>query len=86
MASDGKTYDEVTRQAFDKLRAGLQKAHVALPSGDSGVISSNGLAGSFAYDEAARTLRLTIEKYPMFMPKAMVWGAIDGAIVDAKRP
>jgi hypothetical protein len=85
MASDTKTYDGVTRQALDKLRAGLQKAHVALPPGDSGDISSNGLAGSFAYDEEARTLELTIEKYPMFIPKGIVWGAIDGAIVDAKR-
>ncbi|MFN2527452.1 MAG: hypothetical protein ABR584_01885 [Candidatus Baltobacteraceae bacterium] len=86
MASDRRVYENVNRQALTKLRGGLERAHVALPAGDQGEIASNGLIGSFGYDEATSTLVLTIEKYPMFIPKGIIWKAIDGAIADAKRP
>lgn len=86
MASDRRVYESVSRQAFATLRKGLQKANVTMPPGDQGEIASNGLTGSFGYDEATSTLVLTIEKYPMFIPKGIIWNAIDGAIADAKRP
>ena len=83
--ADSKTYTGMTRGTLERLRASLERAHVPLPSGDTGEISSNGLSGTFAFDEGAGTLRLDIAKYPMFMPKGMIWKAIDGAIADAKR-
>jgi|GEM_PF-2225363 len=86
MASDRRVYEDVSRQALTKLRGGLERAHVALPTGDQGEIASNGLTGSFGYDEATATLVLTIEKYPMFIPKGIIWKAIDGAITDARKP
>ncbi|MDQ6931135.1 MAG: hypothetical protein M3126_10795 [Candidatus Eremiobacteraeota bacterium] len=85
MTAEKRTYEGISRQAFSKLRAGLERARVALPAGDSGSISSNGLVGSFTYSESASTLELSIEKFPMLLPKTMIWSAIDGAIVDAKR-
>lgn len=85
MTTEKRTYEGISRQAFTKLRAGLERARVALPAGDTGTIASNGVAGSFAYSESTSTLELHIDKFPMLIPKAMIWSAIDGAIVDAKR-
>ena len=85
MAIDAKTYDGVTRAAFEKLRAGLEKRNIPLPPGDSGTISSSGLTGSFRFDEGAATLELTVEKYPLLLPKKMVWAGIDGAMVQARQ-
>lgn len=84
MASDRRVYEGVSRQALAKLRTKLERAHVVLPPGDQGEIASSGLSGSFGYDEATSTLVLTIEKYPMFIPKGIIWNAIDGTIADAR--
>ncbi|GAC1355267.1 MAG: hypothetical protein NVSMB31_15700 [Vulcanimicrobiaceae bacterium] len=84
MATDSKTYTGVTRSVMDKLRAGLEKAKIALPAGDSGQISSAGLTGTFHFDDRGQTLQLEIQKYPMFMPKGMIWKAIDGQIAAAQ--
>ncbi|MDP9017359.1 MAG: hypothetical protein M3N19_03425, partial [Candidatus Eremiobacteraeota bacterium] len=66
MSDDNKTYTGVTRTMMDKLRSGLEKAKIALPAGDSGEISSAGLTGSFTFDERGQTLKLHIQKYPLF--------------------
>jgi hypothetical protein len=79
MADDSKTYTNVSRAQVDKLRAQIA-SYVTLPAGDSGTIESQGMKGSFAYDEAARTLTLTLEEVPFFIPRGMIWSTIDRAL------
>ncbi|PZR58459.1 MAG: hypothetical protein DLM50_02960 [Candidatus Meridianibacter frigidus] len=85
MASDSRTYRDVTRSTLEKLRAALAQANVPLPPGESGNISSRGFSGSFQFDAGAQTLQLTIDQSPPLVPKAMVWGAIDKAIGEARK-
>lgn len=82
---DTRSYVGVTREIFGRLKAGLANANISLPALDSGTISSHGLTGEFNYNETAQTLTLTVVKYPFLAPKALVWTAIDGAIMQAKR-
>lgn len=82
---DTRSYTGVTREIFGRLKAGLANANIAFPELDSGTISSHGLTGEFTFNETAQTLTLTIVKYPFLAPKAMVWKAIEGAIIQAKR-
>lgn len=84
MAADTKTYRGITRTAFDALRSELGRAKVELPPGDRGELSSHGLSGSFAFDQRAQTLTLSMLKYPMLAPRSMVWKAIDDAIGRAR--
>ncbi len=79
MADESKTYSNVTRAQFDKLR-GRIAAYAQLPEGDNGTIESQGMKGSFAYDEAAMTLTLTLDEVPFFIPRAMIWSTIDRAL------
>lgn len=79
MADDTKTYTNVDRAQMDKLRSQLS-AFVTLPPGDSGTIESQGMKGSYAYDEAAKTLTLTLLDVPIFIPRAMIWSTIDRAL------
>ncbi|MDQ6931792.1 MAG: hypothetical protein M3160_01310 [Candidatus Eremiobacteraeota bacterium] len=82
---DTRTYNGITREVFDRLKAGLSNANISFPELDSGSISSHGLTGEFRYNESAQTLMLTVVKYPFLAPKAMVWTAIEGAVIRAKR-
>ncbi len=82
---DTRTYNGITRDVFNKLKAGLANAKIAFPELDSGTISSHGLVGEFNYNEAAQTLTLNIVRYPFLAPKIMIWKTVDGAIANAKR-
>jgi len=77
--SESKTYTNVSRAKFEQLRAQIA-AYVPLPPGDSGSIERDGMGGSYAYDEAAQTLTLTIDESPMFVPRAMIWSTIERAL------
>jgi hypothetical protein len=55
-------------------------AYVPLPPGDSGSIESQGVKGSYAYDESAKTLTLTIDEVPFFVPRGMIWSTIEKAL------
>lgn len=79
MADDTKTYTNVTRSQVDKLRSAVG-AYVPLPAGDSGQIESQGMKGTFAYDEPAQTLTLSISEAPFFVPRAMIWSTIERAL------
>lgn len=79
MAEESKTYTNIERAQLDKLRSQLA-AYVALPPGDSGAIESQGMKGRFAYDEAAKTLTLTLDEVPIFIPRAMIWSTIERAL------
>lgn len=79
MADDTKTYTNVTRSQVDKLRSAVG-AYVPLPAGDNGTIESQGMKGSFAYDEPAQTLTLSISEAPFFVPRAMIWSTIERAL------
>ena len=76
MADDTKTYSNISRAQVDTLRSAIG-AYVPLPSGDSGTIDSQGVKGSFAYDEPAQTLTLIITDAPFFVPRAMIWNTIE---------
>jgi hypothetical protein len=76
MAEDSKTYTNISRTQVDNLRAQIA-SYVQLPPGDSGTIESQGMKGSFSYDEAAKTLTLTLHEVPFFIPRGMIWSTID---------
>jgi hypothetical protein len=69
----------VTRAQVDKLRSEIA-AYVPLPDGDSGTIESHGVKGSFAYNEPAQTLTLSISEAPFFVPRSMIWSTIERAL------
>jgi hypothetical protein len=79
MTEESKTYDNIERAQVDRLRTQIA-AYVALPPGDRGAIESQGMKGSFAYDEAAKTLTLTLDEVPMFIPRGMIWSTIERAL------
>lgn len=79
MAEETKTFDGVDRAKMQKLREAIGP-YVALPAGDSGTIESRGVRGSFAYDEAAQTLTLTIHEAPFFIPMPMIWNGVRQAL------
>jgi hypothetical protein len=79
MSDRSKTYTNVTRAQLDRLRSQIS-AYVKLPETDAGTIESQGMKGSFAYDEHAQTLTLTLHEVPFFIPKATIWSTIDRAL------
>ena len=79
MAEETKAYSNVSRAKFNSLRESI-RTYVALPDGDAGTISSNGVSGSYAYDEPAQTLTLTVSEAPFFIPRAMIWSTIERAL------
>ena len=82
--ADSKTYHDITPAAMELLRRTLER-FVELPPGNAGHIESHGVSGDFAYDPGAQSLTLTVHRYPMLAPKAMLWGAVEKAITEAKR-
>lgn len=79
MAEETKTYTGVTREKIDRLRSAIG-AFVKLPESDSGSIEGSGVSGSYAYDEAAQSLTLTVAEAPPFIPRAMIWSNIERAL------
>lgn len=78
---ESKTYSNVTREQVDKLRSAIA-AYVPLPDSDSGTLESHGVKGSFAYNEPAQTLTLSISEAPFFVPRSMIWSTIERALQD----
>lgn len=79
MSEERKTYTDVSRAQVDKLRSQIS-AYAQLPAGDSGSIESQGMKGSFAYDEPSQTLTLTLDEVPIFIPRGMIWSTIEKAL------
>jgi len=79
MAEESRTFDNIERAQLEKLRSQLA-AYVQLPPGDSGAIESQGMKGRYAYDEPAKTLTLTLEEVPFFIPRGMIWSTIERAL------
>lgn len=79
MASETRTFTGISRAQVGTLRERIA-AFVRLPDGDTGAIDAQGMKGSFAYDEPAQTLSLTIDEVPFFIPRPTVWSAIEGAL------
>ncbi len=79
MAAETKTYENVERAQVDNLRSQIA-AYVPLSPGDSGTIESQGVKGGFAYDEAAKTLTLTLDEVPFYIPRGMIWSTIERAL------
>lgn len=84
MAAETRTYTGVTRSMFEALRDSMGRFAVPIPPGDAGSISSNGMTGSFRYDERAATLELGIEKTPLFLPRSVIWKAVESAVAGAR--
>ena len=76
MAEESKTYHNIERDKVERLRSEIA-SYVQLPPGDSGAIESQGMKGRYAYDESSKTLTLTIEEVPFFIPRGMIWSTID---------
>ena len=79
MAEDTKTFSNVSRAQVEKLRSAIS-AYVTLPPGDAGTLESQGVKGSYAYNETAQTLTLSISEAPFFVPRAMIWSTIERAL------
>jgi hypothetical protein len=79
MADETKTFSNISRAQVDKLRSAIS-AYVTLPESDSGSIESHGMKGSYAYNETAQTLTLSISEAPLFVPRAMIWSTIERAL------
>jgi hypothetical protein len=79
MAEETKTFTNISRAQVEKLRSALA-AYVTLPKSDSGSIESHGVKGSYAYNETAQTLTLSISEAPFFVPRAMIWSTIERAL------
>ena len=79
MAEESKTFHNIERPQAEKLRSQIA-AYVTLPPGDSGAIESQGMKGRYDYNENAKTLTLTIEEVPFFVPRAMIWSTIERAL------
>ncbi len=79
MAEETKTYSNISRAQVEKLRSAIA-AFVPLPQSDSGTIESQGMKGSFDYNETAQTLTLSISEAPFFVPRAMIWSTIESAL------
>ncbi len=79
MPDETKVYRDVDRAKADRLKSTIG-AYVNLPEGDAGTIESQGMKGRYAYDPQARTLTLTLEEVPMFIPRAMIWSTIERAL------
>lgn len=79
MSEESKTYHDIDRAKMDRLRAQIE-AYVKLPPGDSGAIESQGMKGRYDYDEASKTLTLTIDEVPFFVPRGMIWSTIERAL------
>ena len=74
MPEETRTYTNT-----DKLRAAIG-TYVHLPAGDAGSIESQGIKGRYAYDPQAETLTLTLEEVPLFIPRAIIWSALESAL------
>jgi hypothetical protein len=81
MAEESRTYQNVEREKLERLRAEIG-SYVHMPPGDSGSIESQGMKGSYAYDESSKALTLTLEEVPLFIPRGMIWSAIERALQD----
>ena len=79
MAQESRTYPNVDRDKADNLRTKLAP-YVTLPDGDSGTLESQGIKGRYAYDAQSRTLTLTLEEVPFFIPRAMIWSTVERAL------
>jgi hypothetical protein len=79
MAEESKTYTNVERPQVDRLKSQIS-AYVQLPPGDTGAIESQGVKGRYAYDEASKTLTLTLDEVPFFIPRGMIWSTIERAL------
>lgn len=79
MAEESKTYTDVERSQVDRLKSQIS-AYVQLPPGDMGAIESQGVKGRYAYDEPSKTLTLSLDEVPLFIPRAMIWSTIERAL------
>ena len=79
MALETRTYTNVDRTKADRLRAAIGP-YVQLPEGDSGSIESQGIKGRYAYDSQAKTLTLTLEEVPFFIPRTIIWSTLERAL------
>lgn len=79
MAEQTRTFTGIDRSKMNRLREAIGP-YVELPQSDSGTIESRGVKGSFAYDEPAQSLTLTIYEAPFFIPTSMIWNGVQQAL------
>lgn len=79
MAEESRKYENVDRAHVEQLREQI-RPYAPLPEGDAGRIESQGMTGRYFYDPQARTLEVTLEEVPFFIPRGMVWATIERAL------
>jgi hypothetical protein len=79
MTEESRTYTNIDRAKAENLRSAIA-AYVKLPEGDSGSLESQGIKGRYAYDAQAKTLTLTLEEVPFFIPRAIIWSTLERAL------
>jgi len=82
MAEETRTFSGIDRAKMNRLREAIGP-YVVLPPGDSATIESRGVKGTFAYDEGAQTLTITIQEAPFFIPMSMIWNGVQQALESA---
>ena len=72
MASSPMTFDGITRDKFQAIRARLRaQAHVEVV-GDTGTATADGFTVTWTYTEAAQTLVIQCVKKPWLVPESMI--------------
>lgn len=73
-------YGGITRPEVDRLKAEVAKDGIILPTGDAGLVEFKGVRLSFDYREATSTLKIGLEKKPIFVTEAHIWTILDEAV------
>jgi hypothetical protein len=80
MAIGTKTFPDISRATFEKIKNDLRGLGVKVPSGDKCTIEHRGARGSLAYSEATGRLEVSILEKPFFVPESAVWSLLDRAM------
>jgi hypothetical protein len=67
-----KTFEGISRDAFERMKADLRKLGVSVPDGDQFELHHQGVTGSLAYSEPEQRVEVRITRKPFFVSSAAV--------------
>ncbi|MBK8302495.1 MAG: hypothetical protein WBC19_08960 [Pyrinomonadaceae bacterium] len=83
--SETKVFTDVSRERLNRFRRELAQWGVKVPDGDDVQVSGPfGVILRATYDEALKTLSLSIVEKPMLIPESQVWKFVDNAAAKLK--
>ncbi|MEQ1922666.1 MAG: hypothetical protein ABL952_09170 [Pyrinomonadaceae bacterium] len=78
--SETKVFTDVSRERLTRFRRELAQWGVKVPDGDDVEVTGPfGVILRAIYDEALKTLSLSIVEKPMLIPESQVWKFVDNA-------